>query len=303
MKEREITSQQQMKMRLPSGRRVQEPLLLFIYYHGGTDYQIHARDSYEPVADFLNLSPEERTITRHDRNPDDNKTESDWHNRVQFARRDLVNLGYFDNSTDRGIWKLSKDGISAAQRLIKNNSDLANRIRLFGSVSDGAHLKNEVSEIKDQIEQIIHSKEKELTVAKQFDPENIMDSRERTLASVVQRRGQPEFRQRLLDIYKGACAISGYDAFQALEAAHIIPYQGVETNHPKNGILLRSDLHTLFDLRLISINTETMTVLVSPELLKTIYAQYQGKLIFIPQNPEEKPSIEALNKHRKESNL
>lgn len=297
--------QQQMKIILPSGRRVQEPLLLFIYYHGGTDYQIHARDSYEPIADFLNLSQEERTITRHDRNPDDNKTESKWHNNIQYARMDLANpkkFGYLDKSP-HGIWKLSKEGISAAQRLIKNNPDLANRIRLLGYVPDGTHLKNEVSEIKDQIEQIIHSKEKELTVAKQFDPENIMDSRERTLASVVQRRGQPEFRQRLLDIYKGACAISGYDAFQALEAAHIIPYQGVETNHPKNGILLRSDLHTLFDLRLISINTETMTVLVSPELLKTIYAQYQGKLIFIPQNPEEKPSIEALNKHRKESNL
>jgi predicted restriction endonuclease len=106
-----------------------------------------------------------------------------------------------------------------------------------------------------------------------------------------------------LTIYEGACAISGYNAVQALEAAHIIPYKGEETNHSANGLLLRSDLHTLFDLRLIAIDTGNMSVLISPELSGTLYSKYLGKKIFIPKNSAERPSIDALNKQRKEANL
>ncbi|MEH1887220.1 MULTISPECIES: HNH endonuclease signature motif containing protein [unclassified Nostoc] len=41
--------------------------------------------------------------------------------------------------------------------------------------------------------------------------------------------------------------ITNFDAEVALEAAHIIPYSETENNHPSNGLLLRADLHTLFD--------------------------------------------------------
>jgi hypothetical protein len=65
------------------------------------------------------------------------------------------------------------------------------------------------------------------------------DARDRTLASIVRRRGQPQFRERLLAIYDGRCAISGCNAVEALEAAHISPYKGRHTNHPQNGLLFR----------------------------------------------------------------
>jgi 5-methylcytosine-specific restriction protein A len=42
-------------------------------------------------------------------------------------------------------------------------------------------------------------------------------------------------------IYNEKCAISATNLPPVLEAAHIVPYQGVETNHITNGILLRSD--------------------------------------------------------------
>jgi restriction endonuclease Mrr len=166
------------KKGLPSGRRVHDPLLLFIYFHGGEDYQIHADDSYEPLADLFGLSPQERKMTRHDRNPDDYRTESDWHNRLQFARRDLVNYGYLDNTVKRGIWKLSKSGISYAQRIINNDQDLSNRVRSLVQNPSNISDKIESPNIKSQIAQIIKSEEKELTESKLFDVENLIDSRE-----------------------------------------------------------------------------------------------------------------------------
>lgn len=99
-----------------------------------------------------------------------------------------------------------------------------------------------------------------------FNTETLKDARERVLISIVRRQGQSQFRQQLLKAYKGKCAISGNDVEQALEAAHIIPYRGLETNTTSNGLLLRADLHTLFDLNLITIDPQTMKVLIAPKL-------------------------------------
>ncbi|MBW4515261.1 MAG: HNH endonuclease [Timaviella obliquedivisa GSE-PSE-MK23-08B] len=99
-----------------------------------------------------------------------------------------------------------------------------------------------------------------------FNTETLKDARERVLISIVRRQGQSQFRQQLLRVYKGKCAILGNDVEQALEAAHIIPYCGLETNTTSNGLLLRADLHTLFDLNLITIDPQTMKVLIAPKL-------------------------------------
>lgn len=136
-----------------------------------------------------------------------------------------------------------------------------------------------------------------------FDPKDPVDSRERTLAAVVRRRGQPEFRRQLLQIYQGRCVITGSDAEPALEAAHITPYRGDQTNHPSNGLLLRADIHTLFDLKLPAIDTESSTVLVSPVLMKTCYRELQGQPVSLPPIDQGGPSIEALNLHREDSGL
>ena len=52
----------------------------------------------------------------------------------------------------------------------------------------------------------------------------------------------------------------GCDVVAVLKATHIMPYRGEETNHPSNGLLLRADLHTLFDVGLLTIDPKTMTV-------------------------------------------
>ena len=91
------------------------------------------------------------------------------------------------------------------------------------------------------------------------------------------------------------CAITGCDAKQSLEAAHIIPYDGDNTNHPSNGLLLRADIHILFDLHLVTVDPETMKVLVAPSLHSTYYGKFDGREM--PEAVASLLSTEALKQH------
>jgi hypothetical protein len=152
-------------------------------------------------------------------------------------------------------------------------------------------------------QQLIAQQEHQLAEAGVFDPGNLLDARERIMAAIVRRYGQPAFRRQLLQAYEGKCAISGCDVEAALDAAHIVPYRRPKTNHPANGLLLRTDLHTLFDLGLIAIETKTMTVLIAPSLVGTCYQQYAGTQLYIPSDPASCPSCEALDQHRASSSV
>ena len=96
-----------------------------------------------------------------------------------------------------------------------------------------------------------------------FDPKNEIDARKRILTSIVQRAGQAHFREQLLEAYDNRCAITECNITFALEAAHIFPYKGEHTNDVRNGLLLRADIHTLFDLGNISINPENYCIVLS----------------------------------------
>ena len=136
-----------------------------------------------------------------------------------------------------------------------------------------------------------------------FDPTSLEDARERISRSITQRRGQKAFRNALIAAYGGQCAITGCSILDVLEAAHIHPYRGPDTNKVANGLLLRSDVHTLFDCGLVAIDSETMTVLVAPQLKDSEYGVLHGESVYIPQNPAEQPSAEVLKMHREASGL
>jgi HNH endonuclease/Tetratricopeptide repeat len=125
------------------------------------------------------------------------------------------------------------------------------------------------------------------------------DTRERLIASVVQRPGQSEFRRKLLTAYGGQCAITGCDVEQALEAAHITPYFGIESDHTTNGLPLRADLHKLFDAHLLSIDPESFRVYVSPILQNSYYKTLHGTYLYLPEDDEYMPSKDALRNHWK----
>ncbi|MBE9209993.1 HNH endonuclease [Nostoc sp. LEGE 06077] len=142
------------------------------------------------------------------------------------------------------------------------------------------------------------SKQRQLVEAEgYFNAENIENARRRVNTSIVQRQGQAEFRRKLLEAYNCQCPITGCNAEPALEAAHIIPYKGTETNHIANGLPLRADIHTLFDLHLLSIEPETHKIVLSPELLATSYIEYMGQSASLPKQKITQPDPVALAKH------
>lgn len=135
-----------------------------------------------------------------------------------------------------------------------------------------------------------------------FLPETVEDQRDRVLASVVQRQGQREFRRALLEAYGEKCAITDCAVVDVLEAAHIYRYMGRETNVASNGLLLRADVHTLFDLRLISIDTSAMRVCVAPALAESEYWALSGKPFVGPSAAGFQVDQGQLARHRASCN-
>ncbi|MBA4066679.1 MAG: hypothetical protein C0501_23830 [Isosphaera sp.] len=131
-----------------------------------------------------------------------------------------------------------------------------------------------------------------------FDPTDVEDARRRTLANIVSRQGQGTFRAALLELYNGRCAVSGCAVEAVLEAAHITPYLGPKTNDPTNGLLLRSDIHALFDLGLVAVETKNMTVLVARALDGSEYEALRGRSLHLPDEGALQPSEAALDRHR-----
>jgi hypothetical protein len=155
-----------------------------------------------------------------------------------------------------------------------------------------------------RIEELIRGNHHEFNLHElTFDPAIPLDERTRTLATVVQRQGQPEFRNRLIVVYDGRCAVTGCDAVEALEAAHIRPYLGPHTNVVTNGLLLRADIHTLFDKGLLAIDADRMTLVLHPTLMTTVYRGFAGKTVRLPAHAPYRPNPESLRQHRKKSGL
>lgn len=127
-----------------------------------------------------------------------------------------------------------------------------------------------------------------------FDPTDQKDARARVLQEVVRRRGQAKFRRSLIAAYKARCAITDCPVVELLEAAHITPYLGPDTNSISNGLLLRADLHTLWDLGLIAVDLTTQALWVSPDVNDPTYQALSGTPLRQPLEHSQRPSIKAL---------
>lgn len=126
-----------------------------------------------------------------------------------------------------------------------------------------------------------------------------LDARTWVRKLIALRQGQNEFRNKLLTAYDGRCAISGCGVAAVLEAAHICPYRGMQTNRVDNGLLLRADLHALFDARLLRINRD-YRVEISRSLLGTDYRQFNGQRLRLPSE-RQRPNPAHLEAHAREA--
>lgn len=134
-------------------------------------------------------------------------------------------------------------------------------------------------------------------VVERLEPYSIVDARVRRTALVLSRQGQGAFRSVLLGAYEGACAITRWDAWPGLDAAHIVPFRGPETNAVYNGLLLRSDLHALFDLGLLCISPEDYSVQVHESLSQTSVWECQGIQLYLPAEQDSWPDPDLLMWH------
>lgn len=98
----------------------------------------------------------------------------------------------------------------------------------------------------------------------------------RRVREVNVRRGQGEFRRALMDAYSRQCAVTGSPVTDLLEAAHIIPHAEGTNYRINNGLLLRADIHTLFDLYLLSID-DRLNVHIARSSLTSEYKEYHSK--------------------------
>ena len=130
-----------------------------------------------------------------------------------------------------------------------------------------------------------------------YSSKGVEDTRERTLREIAKRQGQGAFRSGLLTAYEGRCAITGCGTKQVLEAAHVTPYLGTKTNHISNGLLLRSDLHILWDRGLIYL-CENLTLKLRSVLQASEYSELAGKEIRSRAGDAPPVSMDAVREHR-----
>ena len=116
------------------------------------------------------------------------------------------------------------------------------------------------------------------------------------------RIGQGSFRVLVTEAYSRRCAVTGEKTLPVLEAAHIKPYAESGPHAIKNGMLLRSDLHKLFDSGYITVSSD-YHVEVSKRIKEKYengreYYRYHGKsLTVLPGNEREKPGTGYLHWH------
>lgn len=111
------------------------------------------------------------------------------------------------------------------------------------------------------------------------------------------RSGQSRFRAQLMDAYDGKCACTGCGVAETLQAAHIIGYRGSRSNIVSNGLLLRADMHLLFDSSLITIDPDTYSFVPSKRLEGTDYEAYGGQMMRLPKSKALRPNEECLAAH------
>ncbi len=110
---------------------------------------------------------------------------------------------------------------------------------------------------------------------------------------LAQRKGQPKFRKDILETYDFKCAISGTNEEDALEAAHIEDYINEHSNHIKNGVCLRADIHKLFDRHLIGVDSK-YKIFVSSNVGDKEYRKYNGKKLILPKEKRLYPLKKLL---------
>lgn len=120
-------------------------------------------------------------------------------------------------------------------------------------------------------------------------------------AMYLPRLGQGAFRLMVMDAYGRRCAVTGEKTLPALDAAHIRPFHDTASHEVRNGILLRSDIHRLFDQGYVTV-TPDLRFRVSSQIRDQfhnglIYYDLHDHAVRVPDAVDQHPDTSALEWH------
>lgn len=123
------------------------------------------------------------------------------------------------------------------------------------------------------------------------DLEDPQDARVKRLTETWARDQQGAFRERLFERYGRACQITGCTVMSVVQACHLRSVSAQGSDRADNGLLMRIDLHVLFDAGRLGVDPDTLTVHVCASLSGTEYAELQGRSLSVGRS---RPNPEAL---------
>jgi putative restriction endonuclease len=132
--------------------------------------------------------------------------------------------------------------------------------------------------------------------------EDLPQARFGTPVLIPPRLGQGAFRVAVTEAYGRQCAITDGKVLPALDAAHIKPYGEGGLHSKSNGILLRKDIHSVFDAGYVTID-DNLRFSVSDKVKQVFnngeeYLRLHGKPLRLPGQIADRPDIELLRWHR-----
>jgi hypothetical protein len=257
---------------------------------------ISAKGIYKPKALDYALSIRQTLDSPYSDQEPVYQTDGSWY--YQYAQEEDKSGESADLFTNQGLKRCMKDGVPVAVLKQLSKKPDVTRYRVLGLAKVVAWEEGIFTLQSTTLGGT--SVKPGLTIAEPvvpYTPEGVEDNRARALREIALRQGQSAFRSGLLTAYEGRCAVTGCAVVQVLEAAHITPYLGPETNHISNGLLLRSDLHTLWDKGLIYLSDD-FTLQIKPSLAVSEYALLAGKRIKQPTQQALWPALPAIRAHR-----
>jgi putative restriction endonuclease len=161
-------------------------------------------------------------------------------------------------------------------------------------------------DIANPIGKALWDKVQNLIINTRPKPESLLVAEDQTRYGpehiIRPRLGQGAFRVLVTDAYNRRCAITGERTLPVLESAHIKPFSISGPHSINNGLLLRSDLHKLFDLGYITVTTD-FNVEVSRRIKeeyengREYYAFHGKELLSLPTNLMDRPSSKYIEWH------
>lgn len=157
------------------------------------------------------------------------------------------------------------DGVANVDRLVWNHYYAPDRKEI-----DAGRLRDDLArhEFNDPLTFVV---EDQAEPTGSYEP--IQDEDKRQAYARRVRKGQSRFRKALHTLYGSRCAFTGTDEETVLEACHIISHAKTGNNSLDNGLLLRSDIHVLFDEHLMTLANDGQHILVHKDVTAPEYAR------------------------------